>query len=322
MEHSTTFELSPMRHHRTLEDVKLDETWLTIGSFDGVHRGHQAIILELLSKARAQQGTSVVLTFHPHPAAILRGRNYPFYLSSPEEKAHILEKMGVDVLITHPFNREIADTTARSFIRDIKKHLNFSHLQVGYDFALGKDRGGDFATLQELSEEFHFSVQKSQPVEEGGDPISSSRIRFLLGAGQVEEASNLIGRPYRVEAIVEIGDQRGRSLGFPTANMAVWNEKIIPTAGVYACWVHVRGKTWGAVTNIGVRPTFEVNPVPPRVETHILDFKDDIYGEMIQLDFVSRLRDEVRFQSIDELINQIHKDSLKARKALYPDGTP
>jgi riboflavin kinase/FMN adenylyltransferase len=305
-----------MRHYRSLDDVHLADVWLTIGSFDGIHRGHQAILEELIAGARANHAQAVVVTFHPHPAAILRGRNLPYYLSSPEEKARVLDQLGIDVVITHPFNREVANQPAREFVQALKEHLGFRHLQVGYDFALGKDRGGDFPMLQEIGKDLGFSVAKTQAVTAGGDMISSSRIRFLLGAGQVQEARSLLGRPYSLEAMVEVGDQRGRSLGFPTANLAIWREKMIPTAGVYACWARVRGGLYRAVTNIGVRPTFEHQPVPPRVEAHLLDFNQDIYGEDFQLEFISRLRDEKRFASIDDLVTQLHEDVRQARLIL------
>lgn len=306
-----------MRHYRSLDDVQLEDIWLTIGSFDGVHRGHQSIINSLTAGAREAGAPAVVLTFHPHPAAILRGKNLPFYLTSPDEKAEVIKSLGVDVLITHPFNRNVANKTAQQFIQELEAHLKIRHLHVGYDFAMGKNREGDFNTLQKLGEEFNFKVEKYPPVEDKDGAISSSRIRFLLGVGKVQEAARLLGRNYRIQGIVEVGDQRGRSLGFPTANMAIWSEKIIPTAGVYASWATYRGKTWGAVANIGVRPTFENAPVPPRVEAHFLDFDSDIYGEIIQLEFVSRLRDERRFPSVDALIAQIDKDSTQARKILF-----
>jgi riboflavin kinase/FMN adenylyltransferase len=306
-----------MQHYRSLDDIQLGEVWLTIGSFDGVHKGHQSIIQELICGGHANDAPTVVVTFYPHPSAILRGQNFPYYLSSPEEKARILEKMGVDHVITHPFNRRVANKTARQFIQDLNNRLNIRHLGVGYDFAMGKDRDGDFVTLQKLGDEFGFSVTQSPPVEDKDGVISSRRIRFLLGVGKVEVAANLLGRKYSVEGLVEVGDQRGRQIGFPTANMSIWAEKIIPTAGVYACWAHVRGKTWGAVTNIGVRPTFEANPVPPRVEAHLIDFDEDIYGENIRLEFVYRIRDEKRFSGIDALRTQIQKDLRRARKILY-----
>ncbi len=305
-----------MQHFKSLDDVKLDDVWLTIGSFDGVHEGHQSIIRDLTEGAKDAGLPSVVITFFPHPAAILRGKNYPYYLSTPEEKADLLEELGIDTLITHPFNRKIANKSANDFILDIKKYMNIRHLQVGYDFAMGKDRDGDFSTLQNLGKQGGFSVEKSPPLEESGGLISSSRIRFLLGVGQVEETAQLLGRQYSINGLVEMGDQRGRTLGFPTANLSVWTEKIIPTAGVYACWAYTRGKRWGAVTNIGVRPTFESSPVPPRVESHLFDFDEDIYGERIMLEFAARIRDEQRFSSIEDLIAQIRKDSETARNLL------
>ena len=305
-----------MQHYRSLDDVKIADVWLTIGSFDGVHKGHQAIVRDLTTGAKAAGVPAVLITFYPHPVAILRGRNFPYYLSSPEEKAEYLNNLGIDVVITYPFNRKIANKSARQFIIDLKKHLNILHLQVGYDFTMGKNRDGDFSTLQILGQEYDFTVKISHPIEDEGGVISSSRIRFLLGVGQIKEATLLLGRNYSIQGIVEVGDQRGRILGFPTANMVVWSEKVIPTAGVYACIARVRGKTWGAVTNIGVRPTFETSPVPPRVETHLLDFDDDIYGENIQLDFIARLRDEQRFTSIDNLVTQIQRDTEEARRIL------
>jgi riboflavin kinase/FMN adenylyltransferase len=306
-----------MQHFRSLDDVKLGDVWLTIGSFDGVHRGHQSIIQDLIDGGRTNLTPTVVVTFYPHPSAILRGKNFPFYLSSPDEKAMILNEMGVDHVITHPFNRRVANRTAHQFIKDLGSHLNIRHLRIGYDFAMGKDRNGTYSVLQKLGVEHGFSVTQSPPIEDKDGVISSSRIRFLLGVGQVEAAANLLGRKYSVEGLVEMGDQRGRQIGFPTANMSIWAEKIIPTAGVYACLARVRGKTWGAVTNIGVRPTFESFPVPPRMETHLIDFDDDIYGENIQLEFVSRIRDEKRFSGMEALSTQIQKDLVKSREILF-----
>jgi riboflavin kinase/FMN adenylyltransferase len=305
-----------MRHYRSLNDVRLGGVWLTIGSFDGVHRGHQSIIHDLVAGARSLGVPTVVVTFYPHPSAVLRGQNFPYYLTSPEEKADIMGYLGVDYVITHPFNRQIANKTAREFILSLNNHLRIKHLGVGYDFAMGKDRDGNYTILQQLGQEFDFTVKKCPPIKDKGDVISSRRIRFLLGVGQVAVAANLLGRHHRIEGMVEVGDQRGRRLGFPTANLVIWAEKVIPTAGVYACWAKVRGKIWGAVTNIGVRPTFEANPVPPRVETHVIDFDEDIYGENIQLSFVSRIRDEKRFPNIEALRAQIQHDLEQSKEIL------
>jgi riboflavin kinase/FMN adenylyltransferase len=194
--------------------------------------------------------------------------------------------------------------------------MTIQHLQVGHDFAMGKNRDGGFKVLKKIGKDIGFSIGQTPPIEASGTLISSSRIRFLLGVGQIEDVNYLLGRNFSIQGLVEMGDQRGRQLGFPTANLSVWAERIIPTAGVYVSCATVRGKTWGAVTNIGVRPTFETSPVPPRVEAHLLDFNEDIYGETVQLEFISRLRAEQKFPSIDDLINQIKVDAKMAREIL------
>jgi len=305
-----------MQHYRSLDDVHFGDVWLTIGSFDGVHKGHQSIIQALTTGAKEEGLPAILLTFYPHPVAILRGQNFPYYLTSPDEKANLLDSLGIDAVITHPFNRKVANKSSYRFISDLKNHLTIKHLQVGYDFAMGKNRDGDFNTLKILGGDFGFKVKKSLPIEGEGGVISSSRIRFLLGVGQVKEAAKFLGRNYSIKGMVEVGDQRGRTLGFPTANLAVWSEKIIPTAGVYACFAKVRGKNLVAVTNIGVRPTFGTSSVAPQVETHLIDQKDEIYGENIHLEFVARLRDEKRFESIDNLTTQIQLDINEALKIL------
>lgn len=310
-----------MQHFWSLDEVQLVDSWLTIGSFDGVHRGHQSVIGELVAGAHNRGAPVVVLTFFPHPSAILRGYDYPFYLTTPEERARLLGKFGADVVITHPFNQQIANTSARNFMDKLHKHLQIDHLQVGYDFALGKDRQGDFDMLKELGNEFGYSIKQMKPLNLGGDTISSSRIRFLLGAGQVDQVAKLLGRNFAVEGNVEHGDRRGITLGYPTANLSIWPEHAIPAAGVYVCRAQVAGKTWGAVTNIGVRPTFETQPVPPRVEAHILDFDQDIYGESVRLEFISRIRGEIRFPNVDALVTQIQQDSQEARKILAESKT-
>jgi riboflavin kinase/FMN adenylyltransferase len=305
-----------MYHYRSIEDLQLSGSWLTIGAFDGVHIGHQSIIQKLTAGAKKANVPAVVLTFFPHPVSVLRGQNFPFYLSSNEEKAILFNQLGVDILITYPFNREIANKSTLQFLSEIHKRLRMKHFQIGYDFAMGKNRKGGFSTLVKIGDELGFSVDRCTPISDEDGVISSSRIRFLLGVGQVEKAAALLNRNYQLQGIVEVGDRRGQGLGFPTANISVWGEKMIPTAGVYACWAIVKGEKFFAVTNIGVRPTFERNPVPPRVESHLLDFNQDIYGEKIQVEFVMRLRDERKFQSIDALTTQIREDTHRAREIL------
>ena len=305
-----------MQHFWSLDGVHLVGAWLTIGSFDGVHLGHQRVVRELAAGAHKKGAPAVVLTFYPHPATVLRGYDYPFYLTTPEERANLLGQLGIDIVITHPFDENVAGTSARDFISSLHSHLNIQHLRVGHDFALGKDRGGNAEALKKLGLEMGYTLKRTEPLIVDDDVVSSSRIRFVLGAGQVDEAARLLGRNFSVAGKVELGDQRGITLGFPTANLAIWPEQAIPAAGVYVCRAEVQGQTWGAVTNIGVRPTFEFQSVPPRVEAHLLDFEGDIYGEPLRLEFLSRLRGEQRFPNVEALVAQIRLDSQKARQML------
>jgi riboflavin kinase/FMN adenylyltransferase len=289
---------------------------LTIGSFDGVHRGHQEIVQRLSEQAHAEGAEAVVLTFYPHPAAVLRGRDDPFYLTTPEERAHLLGIFGADVVITHSFNKDIANLSARDFLSRLAKHLDFRQLWVGYNFAMGKNREGDTDKLRILGNEFGYILKEIEPIQVGGQVVSSSRIREHLRAGKVEIAAILLNRPYQIEGKVIAGDGRGRTLGVPTANLDLWPMRILPKPGVYACHASINQKQWKAVTNIGVRPTFEQNTEKVHVETHILDFNDDIYGDQIELAFSSRLRDERRFPNIETLIKQIQNDISQARSQL------
>ena len=275
----------------------------------------------LTANAHANGALAVVLTFHPHPSTVVRGRDFPFYLTTPDEKAALIGSLGVDIIITHPFNQEIAATPAREFMKMLQHHLGLRHLQVGYDFAMGRNREGNVHKLTEIGKELGYSVKQIKPFKLDEQVVSSSRIRFLLGAGQVEAAAQLLNRNYTVDGSVILGDQRGRTIGFPTANLDIWKMRAIPAAGVYVCRAHVNGTSFGAVTNIGVRPTFEASPVPPRVEAHLLDYQGDLYDSNLQLEFIARLRGEQRFASVNELIAQIHCDIENARHILsevYP----
>jgi riboflavin kinase/FMN adenylyltransferase len=305
-----------MQHFQSLDNVHLEDVWLTIGSFDGVHLGHQQLIHKLTAEAKSNKASAVVLTFFPHPATVIQGRDFAFYLTTPEEKARLLGNFGVDFVITLPFDKELASTPAYDFMKKLHQHLGMSHLHVGHDFALGRNREGNAQKLTEIGKKLKYSVKQIKPFKQDNHIISSSRIRFLLGAGQIEEVTRLLNRNYTVSGTVILGDQRGRTIGFPTANLEIWKLRAIPAAGVYVCKTEVNGITYGAVTNIGVRPTFESSPVPPRVETHILDFQGHIYGKSIALEFVTRLRGEQRFASVNDLINQIKMDVETARKIL------
>jgi riboflavin kinase/FMN adenylyltransferase len=307
-----------MQHIYGLQDANVSGVWLSIGSFDGVHLGHQSIINQLTAGAHAAGAPAVVLTFYPHPSVVLRGPRESFYLTTPEEKAALLANLGVDLVITHPFNQEVAQLSAEDFLGQLVTHLTMQQLWVGYDFSLGRNREGSLPKLRQLGQkpENNFSVQEVSAFSVDGQIVSSSRIRTLLEAGEVKPAASLLGRSFSISGEVVSGEGRGRKLGIPTANLKISKERVVPGAGVYACLATYQGKTYPAVTNIGVRPTFEDQPVAPRVESHLLDFHQDIYGEMISLSFEARLRGEMRFQSVDALVAQINSDIETAREVL------
>ena len=305
-----------MLHHTSLKGLHLQGVWLTIGSFDGVHRGHQAILHKLVAGAQAAGAPAVVLTFFPHPSIVLRGRSGPFYLTSPEERAVLLGQQGVDHVITFKFDKTFASQTARGFVQTLYDHLELRHLCIGPDFALGRGREGDLPFLQNMGKELDFSINVMRPILYRGQAVSSSRIRSALSAGDVQLAKALLGRHYQVHGEVVAGDGRGRTIGIPTANLDVWAERLLPKSGVYACLVCLDGQTYRAVANIGVRPTFENQEALPRLEVHLLDYAGDLYGKDLTVRFVSRLRDEQRFPNIQALVDQIQADISKAKKIL------
>ena len=302
-----------MRHYRSLDGVYLENVWLTIGTYDGVHLGHQEIIRRVVTGARQSGAPAVAMTFYPPPTVVLKKRSDPSYLTLPDERAQLLGELGIDVVITYPFSLAVAAMSAREFMALLHSHLRMKHLCIGYDFALGHDREGNQAVLHHLGDEFGYSLQVVPAVKVDDKVVSSSLIRAQLAAGEVGHVSRLLGRPYKLRGEVVLGDGRGKLLGIPTANLSVLTERALPKAGVYICQTQVNGRQWGAVTNIGVRPTFENQPTQPRVEAHILDFDDDIYGQEIELDFLAHIRDEARFPNPDALIKQIHQDIAQAR---------
>jgi riboflavin kinase/FMN adenylyltransferase len=310
-----------VQHITSLEGVNITNTWLTIGSFDGVHLGHQQLIRELNHNAHLAGAKSTVLTFHPHPSVILRGRKGPFYLTTPFEKVDLLDQLGTDIVVTHPFTYEISQSTAREYITYLMKHLGFRQLWVGYDFALGKGREGNVPYLQKLGEELGYQVKVIQPVKLGGKTISSSLIRQMIIVGDVTQASKYLGRFYRLEGEVVHGDGRGKSIGIPTANLDTGDEKIIPAAGVYACQARVFGEIHPAAVNIGTRPTFNSGDQYSHVEANILDFSKDLYTQHITIEFFSRLRGEVKFETIDDLIVQVHADIEQTRQIFVHQST-
>lgn len=304
-----------MNHYRSLDEINLPHSWLTVGVFDGAHRGHQQIVQRLVEGAHEKNLPAVVLTFDPHPSKVF-GRGDIKLLTLPDERAEILGGLGVDVVITHPFNRDVANVTAFDFMQRLASRLGLERLILGYDSALGKDREGTIPRLTEIGSELGYAVETVSALSDESGVISSTAIRKLIAVGKVEEAAKLMGRPYRLQGIVIRGDQRGRMIGFPTANLEYEVDKLIPAGGIYACWAYVGNEKHKAAVNIGTNPTFTPDRMSMSVEAYLLEFDRDIYDEILHLEFVSRLRDELKFDSVDALIEQIKKDVEQTRRAL------
>lgn len=306
-----------MPHYRSLDDLKLHRSWLTIGVFDGVHRGHQVILNRLVAGAHAEGLPAVVVTFFPHPVVVLRNIQDPVYLTMPEERAELLAALGVDEVVTLEFNSRLASLSAVEFMTWMKERLGVVHLCAGYDFALGRGREGTLPVLRQIGDQLGYTVSVVEPLADAQhETISSSRIRDLVARGDVATAASLLGRHYSVDGFITRGDGRGHGLGFPTANIAVPEQRLSPGFGIYATWLTVRGERLPSVTSIGVRPTFEPRLVAPRIEAHILDLPGDpnLYDLPVRLEFVEYLRPEQRFSQIQALIDQIHQDIQRSRE--------
>ena len=304
-----------MQHYHSLEEVNLQNSWLTIGVFDGVHRGHQEIIKKLTTGAHANDAPAVVLTFTPHPASVLGGQEIKC-LTLPDERADLLGKLGVDVVITEPFTRELSTVSAHDFMSRLTRRLGLQHLLIGYDFALGKGREGNAARLTEIGSEFGYALEVVSALSDESGVVSSTEIRKLIELGNVAEAARLLGHLYSLHGPVIHGDARGRTINVPTANIGYSNEKMIPAKGIYACWAYLDDKKYQAAINIGTNPTFTPDKRSANVEAHLLNFHREIYGEDVRLQFVARLRDELKFDSVDKLLEQIWKDIEDTKRIL------
>jgi len=303
---------------RDLTEAQLTEpTVLTIGTFDGVHRGHQALIHQLKTAAGQLQAKSAIIAFHPRPKAIFAPERYGHdYLTTPDERIALLESLGLDVLILIPFSLELAQTTAHDFVKLVVERLKMVQIWVGHDFAMGKNREGNVEKLTELGAEFNYTLREIEPFLLEGKAVSSSEIRQQLLAGEVRQAAHLLGRYPSLTGKIVVGAQRGRTIGFPTANFAVPAERLVPANGVYATFVRRPGdeRRLASVTNIGIRPSFDGQN--RTIESYIFDFDKDIYNQTFALEFVERLRPEKKFDGIDALISQITRDAEQARGLL------
>jgi riboflavin kinase/FMN adenylyltransferase len=295
--------------------ITLDEqSVVTVGTFDGVHRGHQAIIEYLQERAEAQSGPSTLVSFDPHPRAVVHGEEVPL-LTTVAERADLLEALGLDRFVVVPFSIAFAQLGPREYVRDVLvKQIGLQEITVGYDHRFGKDRAGDVELLRELGDRYGFEVDVIPPQQVNRDIVSSSAIRdFLRDEGAIEEANQRLGRPYRLDAVVARGEGRGRELGYPTANLALDDaRKLVPKRGVYATMVTLpNGQRRGGMMNIGRRPTFDEMDVT--VEVHLLDFEGDLYGERLSVQFLQRLRDEQKFESPEALAAQLSEDEEHCR---------
>jgi riboflavin kinase/FMN adenylyltransferase len=305
------------QHVQSLADLRLDRpSVVTIGVFDGVHRGHQHLICELVSEARSTGRLAVAITFFPHPDVVIRGWTGRYYLTTPEDRAALLAQLGIDYVVTLSFDDQLRQIRAADFVDQLLRHLNMSALWVGSDFAMGYKREGNIDFLRLEGSAKGFQLEVIDLIVNDHAAISSSAIREALLAGRVERARDLLGRSYAVSGEVVHGEARGRRIGFPTANIAVWDQLIIPANGVYAGWASLddEPERFMAVTNVGVRPTFNGDSVT--VEAHLLDFDRDIYGRRLHFTFEHRLRSEMRFGGIAQLIDQIKRDVEAGRAAL------
>lgn len=310
-----------MKIIRDSDDQQLDASVLTVGAFDGVHLGHQTVISEVKRRATARGVASAVVTFDVHPAVIVRPDSAPKILTRLPRKLELLEELGVDVVYVIEFDEERASTRAEDFVRDVfVERLNAVEILVGQDFHFGKGREGTVQFLKDHGEAFGFAVDGLELIrtsKEATEPVSSTAIRRALVGGEVEAASAMLGRPYELRGIVTKGDQRGRTIGFPTANVVLPNDMARPANGVYACtYITPAGDKHLAAVNVGVRPTFYESADAAVLEAHILDFEGDLYDQLARVHFHHFLRSERRFNGIDELKAQLNIDIVEVRNYL------
>jgi len=301
-----------------LSDIRepFDNAAVTIGNFDGVHLGHQILFSEVVSKAYQNKGTSVAITFEPHPLKVVRPEIGIKLISTAEQKRELIALANIDKLVIIPFTREFAATPAEIFVDEVlRKTIGVRELVVGYDYAFGRSRQGDIPFLKEQGRQKGFNVSVVEPYYVDDMLASSSKIRALVAEGRMRDVRKLLGRYYQIRGEVRMGEQRGGPLlGFPTANLAISEEDLCPQLGVYVTQVVYDGKCYGGVLNIGYNPTFSGKKLS--AETHIFDFNQDIYGKPIKINLLRFLRGEKKFSGPGELADQISRDVTEAKQVL------
>ena len=303
-----------------IETRKISNAVVTIGTFDGVHLGHQAIFNKMKTLAQGIGGQTVVVTFSPHPRQVLNiDSSHLRFITTPEEKLRKFEEFGIDNVVILPFTKEFSRTPSEVFIKDyIIDNIKPAYIVVGYDHHFGKNRMGDFELLNSLMKKYNFKVERVTAQDVENIAVSSTKIRNALAQGNVKSANRLLGYAYTITSEVVVGNKIGRTLGFPTANLELPQEyMLISNRGVYACLVDYNGKTYKAMANIGHRPTIgDRNEDNPIIEVHLFDFDGDLYGKQLRVRFIDRIRDEVKFNGLDELKEQLKQDRKQANKLL------
>jgi len=307
-----------MKVVRRLEELPLDLPHMvaTIGNFDGVHLGHQQLMRDLVERAELIEGTPAIVTFHPHPLQVLAPNNASRQIQTLEQKLAIMEALGIRLAVVIPFTRELAQTSARDFaVKILKGKLKVQEIYVGPNFAFGHRREGSFNLLKEIGASQDFFVGRIHQVHFRGNRVSSTAVRQALVAGQVALARRLLGRPFSLVGGIVHGAAIGTDIRVPTANLRTANE-LLPRNGVYASRLTIEGRRYGGVTNIGVRPTLtpDGSVSEQTIETHLLDFEGDLYGQAATLELLLYLREERRFEHTRALVNQISKDVVRARR--------
>ena len=291
-------------------------TVVTVGSFDGVHLGHQAVLAEVARRARAAERASVLVTFEPHPLAVINPQAAPPLLTTGPERREILAQTPIDYALFLRFDRALARLSPEEFVRDVLLACcGTQDLVFGYDHGFGRNRSGDVETLRRLGAELGFAVDVVPPADVEGEPVSSGRIRRAVAGGDLRTAARLLGRPYSVSGRVTTGERRGRMLGVPTINLGeIPADKLLPPDGVYAVWVEWRGGRVGGMMNQGTRPTFDDGR--RLLEAHLFGFEGDLYGEWVRVEWVERLRDVRRFAGVEQLQEQLRRDRAGAEAIL------
>lgn len=308
-----TIELS---YPHTLHKEDLPETVSAIGFFDGIHKGHQKVIQQAIDKAAQNNMESAVITFFPHPSVVLKkDAAHVKYLTLPSEKQEIVEELGVDRVYIIRFNEELSKLSPQAFIDHFIIGLNIQHLVAGFDYSFGHKGKGKMADMQHYARDA-FTWETVDKVTLKEEKISSTRIRQALAAGEMEEAEQLLGRPYTISGVVVKGASRGRELGYPTANLAIPKETLLPKQGVYAARVYRKDRVYGGMANIGTNPTFTEDQVDMSVEVYLFDFDDNLYGEELTMEWLSHTRDEIKFDSKEALIERMQQDDQEIRAYL------